>query len=473
MSLWSSPPQVQFGSYSRPFPIPAGKLMLDRRALATHKHVIGVSGSGKSKLLESLFLQLVEQGIAATFLDPHADSAEALLGILASRGYFRRPDAYKRLLYIDFADSQAFLPFNILSQPKTDPHTISSQVLEAFHRAWPALGDGAAPQFDNLVLAGTLVLIENGLPLSGLHRLLTDKSWRDRALEQVSDGDVVAFFTDRFDRWSRTETPQMIESTLRRLFLLTFSPILKASLGSTTENALDFRALMDAGTSVIINLGGVHDQDARRLLGCLLVTGYETAALSRTDLDPSARVHHHLLLDEFSDYSAQSEEALSRTLSLTRKFGLFSTMAHQTWSQTSARLQGALQNVGVRVALKVGRQDAEILAKSFGAVDPYRLKKDAASATGQPVFLELPAQWEQWTQELMGLKPRHALVSIAGRPTLRIVTPTVPSPRVDSALLRRIKEHYRTHLLRPRSRVTTSYDVGEPSSRTRRIIRVE
>ena len=39
--------------------------------------------------------------------------------------------------------------------------------------------------------------------------------------------EVVDFFHLRFDRWGR-EAPLMIESTLRRIFLLTFSPALRA-----------------------------------------------------------------------------------------------------------------------------------------------------------------------------------------------------------------------------------------------------
>jgi hypothetical protein len=206
--------------------------------------------------------------IGVSFIDPHADSAEALLGSLLAADYFGRPGAYERLLYIEFSEAGPFLPFNVLNQSSVSPHTLAANVLEAFHRAWPALGEGAAPQFDNLVLAGSLVLIQNQLPLPALHRLLTDKPFRDGLLQRVSDVDTVAFFRDRFERWSKQEAPQMVESTLRRLFLLTFSPVLKYSLGQT-QNALDFRQILDQGISVIYNLGRVQDQDASAASGML------------------------------------------------------------------------------------------------------------------------------------------------------------------------------------------------------------
>ena len=102
--------------------------------------------------------------------------------------------------------------------------------------------------------------------------------------EHFAGGD---FFNQRFEKWGR-EAPLMIESTLRRIFLLTFSPALRYSLGQEA-NLLDFRKLMDNGVSVIFNLGGVQDADSRRLLGCLITVGFEQAALSRSDLPEEKR----------------------------------------------------------------------------------------------------------------------------------------------------------------------------------------
>jgi DNA segregation ATPase FtsK/SpoIIIE-like protein len=116
--------------------------------------------------------------------------------------------------------------------------------------------------------------------------------------------------------------------------------------------ALDFRRILDTNQSVIINLA-VADAEARRLLGCLLTVAAEQGALSRSELPPGERHGRHvLIIDEFSEFTAQSEEALARMLSQTRKFGLYLVMAHQTWSQASSRLKGALQNVGLEVVFR-------------------------------------------------------------------------------------------------------------------------
>jgi hypothetical protein len=426
---------------------------------------MGVSGVGKSKLLEALAYDLFHQDLAFSMVDPHQDSSEALLARFTSEGLFARDAGFERLLYVEFAEEGPFIPFNVLKQTSVSAHTLASNVLEAFHRAWPALGEGAAPQFDNLVLAGTMVLIENELPLPSLHRLLTDGAYREGLLGAVADPDTLAFFHDRFSRWSRSEAPQLIESTLRRLFLLTFSPVLKYSLGQT-ENRLDFRRILDGNQSVIFNLGRIRDHDARRLLGCLITIGYESAALSRGPND--VRTQHHLLLDEFSDYSAQSEEALAAMLSQTRKFGLFCTMAHQTWSQASARLQGALQNVGVKIAMRLGRQDAEVMARTLGAVNPLEIKSEALSPRSQPIFMELASQWEGWVRTLVDLKERQAIVKVADRPAVHIRTITVPTPRLDHQTLDAIKRTFRQRLMVEREAITLTHQAPAHSSRVKR-----
>src|SRR4051812_18491940 len=67
-------------------PLIGQPLELRGRAIHQHKHVIGLTGQGKSKLLASLFAQLHTQGIAAGVIDPHGDLARECLRLLIERG---------------------------------------------------------------------------------------------------------------------------------------------------------------------------------------------------------------------------------------------------------------------------------------------------------------------------------------------------------------------------------------------------
>ena len=219
----SRKPRVVLGTFGPSFL--GGSFALGPRELDSHKHVMGVTGQGKSKFLASLFVQLVKQGIPAALVDPHSDLAADALRILLDDGYFKRPNAMRRLLYIDFARRDRFVPFNVLSQPY-DGHTVARNMAEVCKRAWPALADGAAPNFENILLAATLVLVDNQLPITAMPKLLTDRAFRDELLTRVNDPYPIEFFHERFDQWGR-DTPTMLESTLRRIFLLTFSPTLR------------------------------------------------------------------------------------------------------------------------------------------------------------------------------------------------------------------------------------------------------
>lgn len=109
MAIFSAPkPVLHPGIYAHGFLLLLGWVRLTPAQLATHKHIMGVSGMGKSKLLESIYLELIRQGIAVTLVDPHSDSAEAILTLLISMGFFNRLGAYKRLLYVEFSDEERF-----------------------------------------------------------------------------------------------------------------------------------------------------------------------------------------------------------------------------------------------------------------------------------------------------------------------------------------------------------------------------
>lgn len=435
--------------------------VLKPESVAAHKHVIGLTGQGKSKFLASIFVQLVDQGVGCALIDPHADLAKDILGKLVDSRFFGHPDAQKRLIFVDFGQRGRYVPFNVLRQPYDD-HAVARNVVEAFKRAWPALADGGAPQFENILLAGSLVLIQNQLPLTELPRLLQEPPYRSTLLRQVTDGAVVDFFRGRYDRWGR-DAPLMIESTLRRVFLLTFSPALRGPLGHA-ENALNFRELMDSGTSVVFNLGGL-DEDTQRLLGCLITVGFEVAALSRAEVSEEKRGQYHLIIDEFSQFSAQSEESLARVLSLARKYGLYLTLAHQTWSQVNSRLQGALQNA-VTVAFKLGRSDAEWAAPRFGSFDPYSLKHEVADpgqiARTHPVYFNLQETFEGWAQSLQGLRPREAFIRV-GEHTVKVKSLTFPRQRCSDAELAAVTESYARLLLRPRDVSASGVQTGAPT----------
>jgi hypothetical protein len=112
----------------------------------------------------------------------------------------------------------------------------------------------------------------------------------------------------------------------------------------------------------------------------------------------------------------------------------------------------------VKIAFRIGREDAEIFARTLGSVQPTRTKDEGSEALipeeldrkALRGFLELPAQWEEWVSTLTDLPPRHALVKVSTKKSVHIQTLKVPSPKnLDPEALERVKREYRLSLMRP------------------------
>jgi hypothetical protein len=171
-----------------------------------------------------------------------------------------------------------------------------------------------------------------------------------------------------------------------------------------------------------------------------------------------------LVIDEFSSFSPSTAEALSTMLSQTRKVGLFTTLAHQNWTQASERLRGALENVGLEVTFQTGRTDAERSAKIVGRVDPDHIKRRDPvyfARQGEPTVIDyreqeeqLATQWERWTQALADLPRGSAYIKTGHSRAVRVQSPHLPEPRLDPDQLAAIEERYLRTYFRPAPRPT-------------------
>lgn len=395
-----------------------------------HAHVIGISGMGKSKLLKWMCFQDIANGLGCGLIDPHSLLVDDLARHLLTKRVLDNPEIRNRLVYVDPSRRDYVIPFNVLATPD-EPYAVATSVLEAFRRTWPqSLRE--APHFSNIMFHALLLLIKTHLTLMHLPNLLVNKDFREALLMQAADPDLTSFFHDRYDQWGR-EAPVMRESTLNKATALSINPYLKVMLGQR-ENHLDFREIMDEGKILLVSLGNC-DPETRHLIGSLFVTGLELAMRRRRH-----RELWNLTIDEFSGYVAQegSAETLEHVLSEGRKFRMTMTVAHQTLSQLTSSMIGALSNVQVKIIFQIGRYDAEYFAKITGRVDTEAVKREPKTETQHEVFSTLPEQWEQWTDSLRFQRPRRATVACEGRKTATITTLPIPPYQVTDEELARL-----------------------------------
>jgi hypothetical protein len=137
-------------------------------ARTAHMYVIGMSGKGKSKLLEWCLYEDIAAGRGCGLIDPHSLLVDDLLRLLITQGVLSNPDIRHRLIYVDPARTDYVIPFNVLATQAEHPYDIAAAVLEAFRRTWPECLK-EAPHFSNVVTAALIVLID----------VFIDQKWPD------------------------------------------------------------------------------------------------------------------------------------------------------------------------------------------------------------------------------------------------------------------------------------------------------
>ncbi len=339
---------------------------------------------------------------------------------------------------------------NVFNQPNYADDVVAKALSDVCMRIWSALGEGSAPTFENIIKHAALALVQCGLPLTEMKRFLTHKDYRDLLLQRVREPQVIEFFQDRYDAWGKDGIEKR-ESTLNRVDLFTFSPKMRAILGSK-ENLLRYDTIMDSGSSVIYNLGGL-DREMRRFLGAFIAYGYEKAASARDRIPEAERRMHVLIMDEFSLFSAQTSEALQEILSGARKYRLFLGLAHQDFAQTDTRLKAALQNAAT-IAFQLNRDDAVWMAPRLAHFNPHDVKHmvedEQAKERTHPVFTSLPEQFEKKARELEDLPTGHCYIKL-GSTVKRILTSPFPKPGTTYRELQKITDEYARRLLVPLS----------------------
>jgi hypothetical protein len=430
--------------------------------LFTHKHIIGKTGYGKSNLMQGMIPQLIHQNIGVTLIDPHGDLATDCLWSLLDSGYFQDPHARERLLYIDFGvqdrngNPTHLLPFNILNQ-SFNKYRLADILVDTCRRVWPYLELQGAPHFENVLKYSVVTLVDNNQPITKIGKLLGNKSFREACLQRVPDDEVVSFFHDRFDDWGH-ERARMLESTLNKVSLLVFSPVLRYSTGQS-KNALDFREILRSGRSVLFNLAGLT-HETQKFIGCLISIGFENAMLDRENIEKAKRDDYFLFMDEFPVFSTTSEESFNKFLSEARKYRVWLGLAHQTMSQISPRLQGSLQNTQ-RICFRLDRDDAKYMAERIGKFDLGEIRRDVPDETMRSKMLphekSIQESYEGWTEELETLYKGEAYVKLSDR-TEKIKADLAPTPKTPYKTLKDLEAQYAQELMIERTEAIAAVD---------------
>jgi type IV secretory pathway TraG/TraD family ATPase VirD4 len=351
-----------------------------------HCLIVGKTGAGKSTLLRNLLVQDIEAGHGVGLIDPHGDLAEELLNLIPTH---RRND----VVYFNPADREFPMGFNLLHDVPPDQRPlVASGIVSAFKSIWR---DSWGPRMEYILYAAIAALLDcENVSLLGVQRMLVDARYRSWVLRQTKDPAVRAFWLDEFENYDKRFRREAIAPIQNKVGQLIMSPLVRQVIGQV-RNQIDARALMDEGKIFIANLSkGRLGEDKSHLLGSLLVTAFQQAAMSRVDIVEADRRAFRLCIDEFQAFGTDSFASI---LSEARKYGLHLVLAHQFSSQLSDEVREAVfGNVGNMIAFRVGSADAALFyeefdhdyqQRTFTELPNYRVRAKLMSEDGSGVTL--------------------------------------------------------------------------------------
>jgi CxxC-x17-CxxC domain-containing protein len=349
----------------------------DRRR---HMYIIGKTGMGKSNLLENMAIQDIRNGKGLCIVDPHGEFAEKMLKAIPN-------NRINDVVYFNPSDVEFPVAFNILEAVDPDKkNLVASGLMGVFKKIWP---DVWSSRMEYILNNAILALLDYpGSTLLGVNRMMSDADFRKRVYSKISDPVVKAFWINEFDKWDdkfRKEAVAAIQNKVGQFLSYT---LVRHIIGQP-KSTIDMREIMDNQKILIVNLSkGRIGEDAMRLLGGMIITKIQLAAMSRVDIPEDDRRDFYLYVDEFQNFATES---FSNILSEARKYRLCLILAHQYINQlvfdgNSTVKDAIFGNVGTMITFRIGAEDAESMEKEF---NPIFLMNDIVNLSKYEIYLKL------------------------------------------------------------------------------------
>jgi hypothetical protein len=346
----------------------------DRRR---HMYVVGSTGMGKSEFLKSIAIQDIELGHGLVFIDPHGDSADELLCYIPE-------ERIKDVIYFDPGDIDYPIAFNVMEKVNFEyRHLVASGLLGVFKKIFgPEVWSGRMEYILNNTILALLEMPDS--TLLGINRMLANKDYRREVVANIKDPIVKSFWVDEFAKYADKFATEATAAIQNKIGQFISNSLIRNIIGQP-YSTIDVRKIMDEGKILIANLSrGRIGEDASRLLGALLITKIQLAAMSRVDTPEPERRDVYLIVDEFQHFATES---FVNILSEARKFHLSLIMAHQYIKQMEEGVMNAVfGNVGTIISFRVGAEDAEFLEKWFA---PDFMMSDIVNLGKRQMYIRL------------------------------------------------------------------------------------
>jgi len=346
---------------------------VDRRK---HVYLIGKTGMGKTTMLQNMIIGDIYAGNGVAIVDPHGDVAEDILDFI--------PDnRVNDVIYFNPADLEYPIAFNVFERV-SDEHKdlVASGLVGVFKKLY---AESWGPRLEYILRNTLLALLDfPQATLLGVLRILVDKKYRNDVLEKIEDPVVKSFWVDEFSNYNEKFRTEAIAPIQNKVGQFLSSTIIRNIVGQV-KSTFDLRTVMDNQKILILSMSkGKIGEDNAALLGSMMITKIQLAAMSRASIAEEDRKDFYLYVDEFQNFATES---FANILSEARKYKLNLTVAHQYIEQMSDEVRAAVfGNVGTLIVFRIGAEDAEFLEQEF---DPAFLQADLVNLPAYNIYLKL------------------------------------------------------------------------------------
>jgi hypothetical protein len=328
---------------------------IDRRR---HVWAIGKTGTGKSTLIANMAIDDIKKGRGMAIIDPHGDLSEIILDYIPK-------SRINDVIYFNPADTDYPIAINPLEVTnKEEAELVVSGIVSIFNKLF---GFSWGPRLEYILRNSlfTLAQVPNST-LKDIPLLLTNKLFRQRIEGALTDETMRQFWVDEFDKMPDRLQQEAISPILNKVGQFVTSPLIRTVIGHP-KSSIKLDDVMNEGKILIANMSqGRLGEDNAALLGAMLITKFQLAAMHRVSMPEELRRDFYLYVDEFQNFATGS---FIKIMSEARKYRLDIMLANQYMAQIPEEVtQAILGNAGTVMTFAVGASDADILFKEFAEV---------------------------------------------------------------------------------------------------------
>ncbi|KKQ74229.1 MAG: hypothetical protein US94_C0010G0005 [Berkelbacteria bacterium GW2011_GWB1_38_5] len=323
-----------------------------------HMYAIGKTGTGKSTMLENMIIDDIREGRGVAVVDPHGDLIRHLLNYVPD-------ERIKDVIVFSPADRMYPIGFNPLENVDPDlKNIVASGVVGIFKKIF---GESWGPRLEYILRNTILALLDYpDATMLGITKLLVDQDFRNRVVDKVQDSVIKDFFVSEYEKYDQKFRTEAIAPIQNKVGQFLSSSTIRNIVGQP-KSTINIEDIMNEGKILFLDLSiGEIGEDASSLLGAMMITKIQLAAMRRAIIPEEQRRDFYLYVDEFQNFATDS---FATILSEARKYHLNLVMTNQYIAQVPETVINAVfGNIGTLISFRVGAPDAASLKQEFAPI---------------------------------------------------------------------------------------------------------